>query len=73
MEYNCGFRKKSYLYGQLIFKNIYLAVPGLSFSTWDLVPWPEMEPRSPALGEQSLSHGTTREALHGQLIFDKDA
>ena len=38
MEYNCGFRKKSYLYGQLIFKNIYLAVPGLSFSTWDLVP-----------------------------------
>ena len=28
---------------------------------WDLVPWPEIKPRPPALGVQSLSHWTTRE------------
>ena len=35
-------------------KFIYLAVPGLSCSMWDLVPWPgsRMEPRCPALGAQ---------------------
>ena len=26
------------------FKNIYLAVPGLSYGIWDLVPWPGVEP-----------------------------
>ena len=33
----------------------------LSYSMWDLVPWPGIEPRSPALGAWSLSHWTTRE------------
>ena len=28
---------------------------------WDLVPWPEIEPRPTALGVHSLSHWTTRE------------
>ena len=28
---------------------------------WDLVPQPGIEPASPALGVQSLSHWTTRE------------
>ena len=28
---------------------------------WDLVPWPGIEPGSPALGAQSLSHWTTRQ------------
>ena len=43
----------------------YLAVPGLScgilsFScgTWNLVQWPGIEPRPPALGVQSLNHWT---------------
>ena len=27
---------------------------------WDLVPWPGIEPRPPALAVQSLSHWTTR-------------
>ena len=40
---------------------IYLAAPGLSCSMWDLVPWPGMEPKLPALGVQSLSHWTIRE------------
>ena len=40
---------------------IYLAAPGLSCSTWDLVSWPGIEPRPFALGVQSLSHWTTRE------------
>ena len=40
---------------------IYLAAPGLSCSTWDLVSWPGIEPRPSALGVQSLSHWTTRE------------
>ena len=29
---------------------------------WDLVPWSGIEPGSPALGAQSLSNWTTREA-----------
>jgi len=70
----------------IIFKIfIYLAVVGLSWSTWglpflsgargifscgmrtlccnvcDLLLWPGMEPRLPALGVWSLSHWTTRE------------
>ena len=32
-----------------------------SCSMWDLVPWPGIEPRPPALGARSLSHWTTRE------------
>ena len=32
----------------------------LSCGIWDLVPWPEIEPGSPALGAWSLSHWTTR-------------
>ena len=28
---------------------------------WDLVPWPGIEPRAPALGAQSPSHWTTKE------------
>ena len=55
---------------------IYLAAPGLSCITWDLllmhvktlscsmwdlVPWTGIEPRSPALEAWSLSHWTTRE------------
>ena len=35
----------------------------LSCSIWDLVPWWRIEPRSTALGSQSLSHWTKREAL----------
>ena len=27
---------------------------------WDLVPWPRIKPKSPALGVRSLSHWTTR-------------
>ena len=41
--------------------NIYLAAPGLSCSTRDLVPWPGIEPGSPALGARSLNLWTTRE------------
>ena len=33
----------------------------LRCSMWDLVPWPGIEPGSPALGAWSLSHWTTRE------------
>ena len=55
---------------------ICLAVPGLNhdtwiFSMWDLVPWPGIEPRPPALGTQSLSHWTTREGL-GTLSYTHD-
>ena len=55
------------------FKNylfIYLATPDLSWGThvlhhgtWDLVPWPGIEPESHALGVWSLSHCPTREVL----------
>ena len=33
----------------------------LSHGMWDLVPWPGIEPGSPALGVWSLSHWITRE------------
>ena len=33
----------------------------LSCSIWDLVPWPGIEPRPPAVKAGSLSHWTTRE------------
>ena len=53
----------------------FLAAPGLSCSTWDfqcgmwtfscsmwdLVPWPGIKPRPPALGAQSVNHWTIRE------------
>ena len=52
----------------LILKIIYLAAPGfsgctqtLSCGTRDLVPWPGIEPRPPALKAPSLSPRTTRE------------
>ena len=40
---------------------IYLAPPGLSCGMWDLVPWPGIELRPPAEGDQCLSHWTTRD------------
>ena len=43
------------------FNIYYLAAPGLSCSMWDLVPWPGVASRPPALGAWSLSHWTTRE------------
>ena len=47
----------------LLFKYLfmYLAVPGLSCSMWNLVPWPAIKPRPSALGARSLSHWTSRE------------
>ena len=36
----------------------------LSCSMWDVVPWPGIEPRPPALGVQSLSRWTTRKVLY---------
>ena len=35
---------------------------------WDLVPWPGVKPRPPALGTWSLSHWTTREAPWMQVL-----
>ena len=40
----------------------------LSCGAWDLVPWPGIELRLPALGVRSLSHWTTRE-VPSDLIF----
>ena len=33
----------------------------LSYRIWDLVPWPVIQPRPPALGAWSCTHWTTRE------------
>ena len=46
---------------QTSFFNFYLFVPGLSCSMWDLVFWPGIKPRPPAVGARSLSCSTTRE------------
>ena len=45
----------------LLFKNIYLAVLGLSCRVRDLIPWPGIEPGPLCLGVPSLSHWTSRE------------
>ena len=41
---------------------------GLSCSTWDLVPWPGIEPGPPALEIQILSHQSTREVPTPSLL-----
>ena len=48
---------------------IYLTALSLSCSMWDLVPWPGIEPRSPALGAWSLSHWTTMEVPRTRLFY----
>ena len=40
---------------------IYLTVLGLSFSTWDLIPWSRIEPGPPILRSWNLSHWTINE------------
>ena len=42
----------------------------LSFDMWDLVPWPGIEPRPTALGEQSLRHWTTREVPIHSFFYE---
>ena len=37
--------------------DLYCGMGTLSCRMWDLVPWPEIKPRPPALGVSSLSHG----------------
>ena len=49
----------SFFFFFLIF--IYLTVPSVSCSMWDLVPWAGIEPRSSTLGVWSLSPSTARE------------
>ena len=39
-----------------------LHIESFGFGVWDLAPWLGIEPRSPALGAQSLSHGAASEA-----------
>ena len=58
---NLLFFKNNLFYFFLIFLFIYLAVPGLSYGMWDLVPWPGIKPRPYALGAWSLSHWTSKE------------
>ena len=54
---------------------MYLTRPGLSCSMWtlspsmwDLVSWPGMELRPPALGAWSLSHWTAGEVIKGPFV-----
>ena len=53
----------------LFFFNIYLAVLGLSCRLWDLVSWPGIQPVSPPLGGQSLSHWAIREVPISIYLF----
>ena len=48
----------------------FLAAPGLSFGMQDVVPWPGIKPRPPALGAWSLNHHwTAREVPQFLTIF----
>ena len=51
--------KKNSLLFLLLFYFYFFAMP---WGIWDLVPWPRIELRPPALGAQNLSHWITREA-----------
>ena len=50
-------------------KKIYLAVLCLTCNMGYLVFWPGIEPRTPALGAQSLSHWTSREVPVSQIVM----
>ena len=52
-----------------LFLVIYLGMSALSCGTWDLVPRPRIEPRPPALGEQSLRHWTTRKVPLNRVLM----
>ena len=41
----------------------------LSCSTWDLVPWPGIKPRPPAVASRNLNHWATREVQAIPLLF----
>ena len=41
----------------------------LSCGMWDLVPWPKIEPRPPALGIWSLSRWTTRNVQKSHVLI----
>ena len=56
----------------LVWFGFRLAVLGLSHSTWDLVPWPRIEPGPLALGVWCFNNWTTREVvafMFNSLIF----
>ena len=64
------FGANSFLQLSIFFFFTYLAAPGLSCGTWelhcstlDLVPWPGIEPRLPALGVWRLNHWATGRVL----------
>ena len=59
----CQFKK------YLIIIFIYLAVLGLGWGMWDLVPWPGIKPGPPALGACSLGHWTTREVPFANFLI----
>ena len=66
IKMNCG--KFFFFKKLLILLFIYLAVPGLSCSMQDLVPWPGFEPRPPALRVWSPSCWTTRDVSCGKFL-----
>ena len=61
-------KKKIFIYlSELVFVVAH-RIFRLHHSMWDLVPWPGIEPRLPALGAWSLSHRNTREAPNYFLL-----
>ena len=51
------------------FKHLFIWLsPGLCCGTWDLVPWPGIEPRPPALGAGHLTHWAAREVPAHRLV-----
>ena len=62
----CCFLKK------YLFLFIYLTLPGLNCSMWDLVPWPGIKTLPPALGAWCLGHCATREVPAVYFIFISD-
>ena len=68
--FNIYFYLFTWLYQVLV-----LAFGIFSCSMWNLVPWPGIEPRPPALGARNLTHWTTRKVpmlileLHEYSLF----
>ena len=55
-------------FGEFFFFLMYLAAQGLSRGMRDLVPWPGIEPRPPALEAQSLNCWATMEVPGGFFL-----
>ena len=60
-----------YIFTYLAVSGLHCSIQTLGCGIWDLVSYPGIELRAPALGTQSLSHWTTKEVPEILIFFKK--